>query len=76
MTGYVAPFDRVRTHGLENYSVLRFLEDVKGSLVEGVVELNIGRVGDEGKSLKVVIYLPMSGTNSKGLNLLTRKGIL
>jgi hypothetical protein len=50
---YAVPFDRVRTHGLGNYSVLRFLEDVKGSLVEGVVDLNIGRVGNEGKSPKV-----------------------
>jgi hypothetical protein len=76
VTEYAVPFDRVRTHGLGNYPVLRFLEDVKGSLVEGVVDLNIGRVGNEGKSPKVVIYLPMSGTKSKGLNLLTRIGIL
>jgi hypothetical protein len=33
--------------------VLRFLEDVKGSLVEAVVDLNIDdRVGDEGKTLR------------------------
>jgi hypothetical protein len=77
VTEYAAPFDRVRTHGLENYPVvLRFLEDVKENLVEGVVDLNIGRVGNEGKSPKVVIYLPMSGTKSKGPTPLTRIGIL
>lgn len=79
MIGYAAPFDRVRIHGLRNYYpvvCLRFLEGVKGSLVEAVVDLNIDRVGNEGKSLKVVIYLPMSGTNSKGLSPMTRIGIL
>ena len=77
MTKYVAPFDRVRTHDLGNYPVvLRFLEDVKENLVAGVVDLHIGRVENEGKSLKVVIYLPMSETKSKRLSPLTRLGIL
>jgi hypothetical protein len=77
VTEYAAPFDRVRIQGLENYHfVLRSLGDVKGSLVEGVVDLNIDRVGNEGKILRVVIYLPMSGTESKGLSPLTRIGIL
>ena len=76
MTEYAAPFDRVRTHCLGNHPVLIFLEDVKGSLVKKVVDLNIGRVGNEEKSLRVVIYLPMPGTKSKGLNLLTRIEIL
>ena len=80
MIEYAAQFDRVRTHGLGNHYypvvVLRFLEDAKGYMVEGVVDLSIGRVGNEGKSLKVVIYLLMSGTKSKGLSLLTRIGIL
>ena len=79
MIEYAVPFDRVRSHGLGKNSypvVLRFLEDVKGSLVEGVVDLNIDRVVNEGKSLRVVIYLPMSGTESRGLSPLTRIGIL
>ena len=77
MTEYAAPFDRVRIQGSGNYHfVLRYLGDVKGSLVEGVVDLNIDRVGNEGKILRVVIYLPMSGTESKGLSPLTRIGIL
>jgi len=42
VTGYAAQFDRVRTH----YPALRYLEVVKESLVEGVVDLNNGRVGD------------------------------
>ena len=78
MTECVAPFDRVRIHGLDNYLlvVLRFLVDVKGSLVEEVVDLNIDRVGDEGKSLRVVIYLPMCGTKTRGLSPLMRIEIL
>ena len=77
MTKYVAPFDRVRTHDLGNYPVvLIFLEDVKENLVAGVVDLDIGRVENEGKSLKIVIYLPMSETKSKSLSTLTRLGIL
>jgi hypothetical protein len=40
VTEYVAPFDRVRTHGLGNYPVvLIFLEDVKENLVEGVADV-------------------------------------
>ena len=83
MIGYAALFDRVRIHGLAKYHhhpvdvvVLGFWEDVKGNLVEVVVDLNVDRVGNEGKSLRVVIYLPMSGIKSKALNLLTRIGIL
>jgi hypothetical protein len=73
--GYAAPFDQVRIHGgLKNYPLV--VEDVKGSLVVGVVDLNIDRVGSERKSLKVVIYLPMSGTKTKGLSPSTRTGIL
>jgi hypothetical protein len=75
---YAVPFDRVRTHGLGSYPVVvvRFLEGVKGSLVEVVVDLNVDRVGNEGKSLRAVIYLPMSGTKSKGLSPLMKIGIL
>ena len=40
------------------------------------MDLNIGRVGNEGRSLRVVIYLSMSGINSMDLNLLTRRGRL
>ena len=58
------------------WEILIVLKDVKEKLVEEVVDLNIGRVGNEGKSLRVAIYLPMSGTKSEGLSLLTRIGIL
>ena len=73
MIGCVAPFDRVRSHVVV---VLRFLEDGEGSVVEGVVDLNIGRVGDVGRSLRAVNYLLMCGTKPEGLSLLMRIGIL
>ena len=78
MTEYATPFDRVRIHnGLRSYLVvLRFLVDVEGNLVKVVVDLNIDRVGNEEKSLRVVIYLPMFGTRSKDLSRLMRIGIL
>ena len=78
MTECAAPFDRVRIHGLDNYLlvVLRFLVDVRGSLVVVVVDLNIDRVGNEGKSQRVVIYLPMCGTKTRGLSPSMRIGIL
>ena len=69
MTKYVAPFDRVRTHDLGNYPIFGRCKR------ERVVDLHIGRVENEGKSLRVVIYLPMPGTKSKGLSSLTRIGI-
>ena len=78
MTECAAPFDRVRIHGLDNYLlvVLRFLVDVRGNLVVVVVDLYIDRVGNEGKSLRVVIYLPMTGTKTRGLSPLMRIEIL
>ena len=77
MTECVAPFDRVRIHGLDNYLLVPiFLVDVRGSLVVVVVDLNIDRVGNEGKSLRVVIYLPMCGIKTRGLSPLMRIGIL
>jgi hypothetical protein len=72
VTEYVAPFDRVRTHD----PVLICLGDVEEHLGVEVVDLNVDRVGNEERSLRVVIYPPMSGTNSMDLNLLTRIGIL
>ena len=76
MIGYAAPFDRVRIHGYLVVVVLRYLEDVKGRLVEAVVDLSIDRVGNERKSLRGVIYLPMSGTTSTGLSPSRRIGTL
>ena len=78
MTEYATPFDRVRIHNdLRSYLVvLRFLVDVEGNLVKVVVDLNIDRVGNEEKSLRVVIYLPMFETRSKDLSRLMRIGIL
>ena len=78
MIEYAEPFDRVRTHALWSHPVVvvRFLEGAKGSLVVVEVDLNIDRVGNEEKSLRAVIYLPMSGTKLKDLSPLMKIGIL
>ena len=40
-----------------------------------MVDVNIGRVENEGRSLRVVIYLKMCGIKPMDLNLLMRTGI-
>ena len=75
MIGYATLFDRVRIRKCYP-GVLTSSEDVIERLVEGVGDLNIDRVENEERSLRVVIYLPMSGTNSRDPSLLKRTEIL